>query len=191
MNHQNHLSEDSTDLQVGRRSWLGAVIGLIGAGISATLGITGGRFVLAPVFSKFNTTANAKENGATEDGAKWIELGPLSAIPENQLVRKNILVSQDAGWGIFNAPRLLWIIRKGDDVTIFSGVCPHLGCSVNSKENSFVCACHGSYWNATGARVEGPSPRDLDTLKHQVENGILKVQYQDFKQGTPTKEVLS
>ncbi len=99
--------------------------------LRATLGLTVGRFAIAPAFSK-----------ASE--ATWIEIGPLSAIPKNQLARKNILVSQEAGWGRFNAPRLLWVIRKGESVTIFSGVCSHLGCSVNTKEEAFTCACHGS-----------------------------------------------
>lgn len=173
MNHQ----ENSSAPPIDRRSWLGVVIGLIGAAITATLGLTVGRFAIAPAFSK-----------ASE--ATWIELGPLSAIPENQLVRKNILVSQEAGWGRFNAPRLLWVMRKGESVTIFSSVCPHLGCSVNVKEEAFACACHGSKWNQTGEKTAGPAPRSLDTLEHQIENGILKVRYQDFKQGTETKEVL-
>ncbi len=178
MNRQTPSADLSNPPALNRRSWLGVVIGLIGAGITAVLGITMSRFAIAPAFSKANE-------------ATWIDLGPLSAIPENQLVRKNILVSQEAGWGRFNAPRLLWIIRKGDDVTIFSGVCPHLGCSVNAKEETFLCACHGSKWNPSGEKITGPAPRNLDTLAHQVENGILKVQYQDYKQGSVTKEVLS
>lgn len=174
MNHQENLPVP----QIDRRSWLGVVIGLIGAAITTTLGITIGRFAIAPAFSK-------------AADATWIELGPLSAIPENQLVRKNILISQEAGWGRFNAPRSLWVIRKGENVTIFSGVCPHLGCSVNTKEDAFICACHGSKWNQTGEKTAGPAPRSLDSMEHQIENGILKVQYQDFKQGTAVKEVLS
>lgn len=174
MNEPNDLHSPPID----RRSWLGLLIGLIGTAITATLGITIGRFAIAPAFSKASDAA-------------WIELGPVSAIPENQLVRKNILVSQEAGWGRFNAPRLLWVIRKGESITIFSGVCPHLGCSVNAKEESFGCACHGSKWNQAGEKTTGPSPRNLDTLEQQVENGILKVRYQDFKQGIAAKEVLS
>ncbi len=174
MNHP----ENSAAPPIDRRSWLGAVIAFIGAIITTTLGLTIGRFAIAPAFSKAGD-------------AMWIELGPLSAIPENQLVRKNILVSQEAGWGRFNAPRLLWVIRNGESVTIFSGVCPHLGCSVNTKENAFICACHGSKWNPTGEKTAGPAPRSLDTLTYQIENGILKVQYQDFKQGMSAKEVLT
>jgi menaquinol-cytochrome c reductase iron-sulfur subunit len=170
--------KNSAAPSIDRRSWLGAVIAFIGATITTTLGVTVGRFALMPAFSKSSEPT-------------WIELGPLSTIPENELVRKNILISQEAGWGRFNAPRLLWVIRKGDDVTIFSGVCPHLGCSVNVKEETFICACHGSKWESTGEKTAGPAPRSLDTLTHKTENGILKVQYQDFKQGTSSKEVLT
>jgi Rieske Fe-S protein len=172
-----NIPDDATAPPVQRRSLLGFLIGAIGAGITATLGITIGRFSIAPAFSKASA-------------ATWIEVGPLSAIPENQLLRKNITVTQEAGWGRFNATRLLWIIRKGEAVTIFSGVCPHLGCTVNAKEETFICACHGSKWEPSGQKVAGPAPRNLDTLEHKTENGILKVNYQDFKQGTATKEVL-
>ncbi|HEX4947258.1 MAG TPA: ubiquinol-cytochrome c reductase iron-sulfur subunit [Blastocatellia bacterium] len=163
---------------VDRRSWLGLMIGFIGAAITAMLAIPLGRFAIAPAFTKSNEAA-------------WLDLGALSAIPEHQLVRKNILITQEAGWGRFNAPRLLWIVRKGDDVKIFSGVCPHLGCSVNAKEESFICVCHGSKWNTEGEKIIGPAPRNLDALEYKIENGILKVHYQDFKQGATTKEVLS
>jgi Rieske Fe-S protein len=76
-------------------------------------------------------------------------------------------------------------------VKVFSGVCPHLGCSVNAKAEKFICACHNSEWNVEGALLTGPSPRGLDTLEFRVDDKKLKVKYQDFKQGLTTKEVLS
>lgn len=174
MNNQ----ENFTTPKNSRRTWLGGLIGLIGGAITATLGISLGRFAIAPAFNK-----------ATE--ATWIELGAFSLIPEKELVRKTIMISQDAGWGKFQAQRTLWVIRNGEDIKIFSGVCPHLGCSVNAKIDVFVCACHGSKWNHAGEKTHGPAPRGLDLLTHRIESGILKVQYQDFKQGIETKEEMS
>jgi len=178
MKQRNPCADDSPVASLDRRSWLGALIGSIGAAITAALAIPMGRFAIAPALAK-------------SGDANWIDVGALSAIPENQLVRKNVLVTQEAGWGRFNAPRLLWVVRQGERVTIFSGVCPHLGCSVNTAGESFVCACHGSKWNPAGEKTAGPAPRALDTLEHKIENGILKVHYQDFKQGTAAKELLS
>ena len=166
------------DISAARRSFLSVLVGLIGTGITAVLAYTIGRFTIAPAFSK-------------APAANWIEVGKLASLPENQLIRKSILVTQEAGWGRFNATRLLWIMRKGESLTIFSGVCPHLGCTVNSKEEHFICACHGSKWDTQGQKLAGPAPRPLDALEYQVENGMVKVNYQDFKQGVATKEVLS
>lgn len=169
---------NSTEEKNERRSFLGVIAGLIAGGISAVLGVTIGRFAIEPALSA----------GGSEG---WTDIGPLAEIPEGQLVKRNVVVSQDAGWGKFNSQKLIWVIRKGDNVTIFTAVCPHLGCTVNAKNDLFVCACHDSKWDLAGNSLGGPTPRGLDSLEHKVEGDVLKVRYQDFKQGIPQKEVLS
>jgi hypothetical protein len=62
-----------------RRSLLTALIGLIGAGITTVLGVTIGRFAMAPAFSK-TTTEN------------WIELGALAARPQRPLATFALLL---------------------------------------------------------------------------------------------------
>ncbi|MCG3164096.1 MAG: Cytochrome b6-f complex iron-sulfur subunit [Acidobacteria bacterium] len=161
-----------------RRSFLGLISGLIVAGISAVLGVTIGRFSIGPAFT-------------ASSGQDWTELGPLDEFAEGKLVKKNVIVSQDAGWGKFQSQRSVWVVRKGDDVKVFSGVCPHLGCSVNTRADKFICACHGSEWNDNGDTLAGPTPRGLDTLEFRVEDNKLKVKYQDFKQAITEKQVLS
>jgi len=161
-----------------RRSFLGVISGLIVAGISTVLGVTIGRFSIGPAFS-----------ASSEQG--WTDLGSLDEFAEGKLVKKNVVVSQDAGWGKFQSQRSVWVVRKGEDVKIFSGVCPHLGCSVNARAEKFICACHNSEWSVEGATLAGPSPRGLDTLEFRVEDNKVKVKYQDFKQGVTEKEVLS
>jgi quinol---cytochrome c reductase iron-sulfur subunit, bacillus type len=161
-----------------RRSFLGLISGLIVAGISTVLGVTIGRYSISPAFS----TSNEQD---------WTDLGSLDEFAEGKLVKKNVIVSQDAAWGKFQTQRSVWVIRKGESVNVFSGVCPHLGCSVNTRADKFICACHGSEWNVEGSTLTGPTPRGLDTLEFRVEDKKLKVKYQDFKQGITTKEVLS
>jgi len=161
-----------------RRSFLGLISGLIVAGISTVLGVTIGRYSVSPAFSASNEQ-------------DWTELGSLGEFADGKLVKKNVIVSQDAGWGKFQTQRSVWVVRNGDKVNVFSGVCPHLGCSVNTRADKFICACHGSEWNVEGATLAGPTPRGLDTLEYRVEDNKLKVKYQDFKQGLTSKEVLS
>jgi len=160
-----------------RRSFLGLISGLAVAGISTVLGVTIGRYSISPAFSASNEQ-------------DWTDLGSLDEFAEGKLVKKNVIVSQDAGWGKFQTQRSVWVVKKGETVKVFSGVCPHLGCSVNTRADKFICACHGSEWNVEGVTQAGPTPRGLDTLEFRVENNKLKVKYQDFKQGLASKEVL-
>jgi len=57
----------------------------------------------------------------------------------------------------------LFVVRKGDTYRAVSGICPHLGCTVNAVPDKlpFLCPCHGSHFDANGAVVSGPSPRGL------------------------------
>ncbi len=162
---------------VARRSFLGLLSGLIATGISAVLGITIGRYSIIPALSKSGE-------------AGWLDVGPLAKIPEDQLVKRSLTIAQDAGWGQFKAQRLVWISRKGETLTVFSATCPHLGCTVNVKDDCFACACHNSKWEATGQKIAGPTPRNLDTLEHRIEKDNLQVKYQDFKQGIAAKELV-
>ena len=69
-----------------RRSFLGVISGLIVAGVSTVLGVTIGRYSISPAFS----TSNEQD---------WTDLGSLNEFAEGTLVKKNVIVSQDAGWG--------------------------------------------------------------------------------------------
>lgn len=161
-----------------RRSFLGLVTGLIGLSISGLLAVTLGRFAILPALSA---------SGAPE----WIEVGPLAAIPEGRPTNRSVVVSQYAGWGRFSSEQSLWVVKKGERVTVFTSVCPHLGCTINEKANGFGCVCHNSAWSAEGEKLAGPTPRGMDVLEHQVKDGILKVKYQNFKQGVAEKQAAS
>lgn len=168
----------SQETPVERRSFLGLLIGLISAGIASTLGAIIGRYSVAPAF-------------AAPDEANWVEVGLLEEIPEDVPIKRNVVVSQDAGWGRFNSQQLVWVSKKDDKVEVFSAVCPHLGCTINETKNGFACACHGSVWDDAGEKKAGPAPRNMDVLEHKIEGDVLKVKYRYFKQGIEKKEELS
>lgn len=161
-----------------RRTFFGVVIGLITAGIAGLLGVTIGRYSIAPALAPANDS-------------EWTDAGLLDDIPEGQPVKRSVTITQDSGWGRFNSQRLVWIVRKGSDVTVFSATCPHLGCTINETTNGFICPCHGSAWNQDGNKLGGPAPRGMDVLEHRVDGDLLKVKYQYFKQGMAAKEPVS
>jgi cytochrome b6-f complex iron-sulfur subunit len=55
--------------------------------------------------------------------------------------------------------------------------CTHLGCTVPwvQAEDSFVCPCHASTFDITGAVLSGPASRSLDMCRVFIENNIVKV----------------
>ena len=75
---------------------------------------------------------------------------------------------------------------------VFSGICPHLGCSVGVQagETPFLCPCHRSRFDAEGIRLEStsgdtnPAPRPLDELEWRIDNGALAVNWVRYRPGT-------
>jgi Rieske Fe-S protein len=154
------------------------MIAVMTAGIASVLGITIVRYAVGPALSPSGTSG-------------WSSAGLLDDIPEDKPIKRSLVISQEAGWGRINSQKLVWIIRKGNDLTVFSAVCPHLGCTINEATEGFVCPCHGSAWNAQGKKIGGPAPRNLDALEHRSNGNILEVKYRQFKQGVTVQEVVS
>ncbi len=173
-----HLAAEEQLVSNDRRSLLGILTGLIGLGITSLLGVTLGRYSVVPALAAANVS-------------DWVDVVRLDAIPEGKPKKQTVLVAQNAGWGRFTSEQAVWLIRKGDQVTVFSSVCPHLGCTVNESANGFGCVCHNSAWTRDGETSGGPTPRGMDRLEHKVEDGVLKIKYQSFKQGIPEKIVAS
>lgn len=83
-------------------------------------------------------------------------------------------------WGVKHSPT---------NVTVFSPICPHLGCRYHwhAQTHHFVCPCHGSVFALDGKVLAGPAPRPLDTLPTKIEKGELYVEWERFKVGIPQK----
>ncbi len=81
---------------------------------------------------------------------------------------------------------MVWVIkRSATAVTVYSPICPHLGCQFNwdPQTRRFACPCHGSIWTVDGKVIGGPSPRPLDILPTKIQNGELYVELLRFKTG--------
>jgi Rieske Fe-S protein len=76
---------------------------------------------------------------------------------------------------------------------MFSSICPHLGCRFNwdASQNKFACPCHGSQFTVYGEHVAGPAPRGLDPLPQQEKSGVAEITWIRYKQGEPTRIVVS
>ncbi len=95
---------------------------------------------------------------------------------------------------------------KETTIRVFSAVCPHLGCTIQSTSDkkSMVCPCHKGMFHLDGEPIsnkklgyKNPTPRSMDSLNYEIvkdeksEEWWIEVEYQKFKLGPTTKTPLS
>ena len=162
-----------------RRSTL-KVIAVTGGAVGAcALALPAARFVVAPA-----------AGGA--GGGRWIKTVALETLKEGEPKRVALVADHRDAWTLEKQVELgaVWLLREdGDAVKAWSVVCPHLGCAIDKSPTGpgFLCPCHDSAFDLAGRRQSGPSPRDLDALATRIEDGIIVIEFQRFRQGTPEK----
>jgi cytochrome b6-f complex iron-sulfur subunit/menaquinol-cytochrome c reductase iron-sulfur subunit len=122
---------------------------------------------------------------------RWIKTIPLDSLTEGEPKRIALIADRHDAWTLEKAVELgaAWLVRRGDTVRAWSVTCPHLGCAIDraSTGAGFYCPCHDSSFDTEGARLSGPSPRALDTLATRVDDGVVLVKFERFRQGIPEK----
>ncbi len=143
------------------------------------------RYFLHPVGAKVVTTPDAAIDIAAEAdlvaGAAPVRL-PIVANGVRDAWNRADNVAVGSCW-----------VRKDEagEITAFTSVCPHLGCSVSYSEGNsdFRCPCHNSAFGLDGAKKDdGPAKRGLDPLEVKVEEGRVKVVYQRFRNDIADRE---
>jgi menaquinol-cytochrome c reductase iron-sulfur subunit len=159
----------------GRRAFLARVIGACLAFIGAALGIPALGAVVAPALKP--------------ETPVWFPLGPQGGFQDGIPRSVEITVPQTDGWIQTTQVKAVWVVRQGDQFTVFNGRCTHLGCAYSwqADENEFTCPCHAGVYALDGHVLAGPPPRSLDSLPVRVDGGQVQVQYQDYSLGTPDK----
>jgi len=162
---------------VERRSFLGVLMAAGTTVAGALLSVPLVRLVLHPLLR-----------------STWSEVGTVDELVSiNTPTRKSVLVEQRDGWRRVVSEKAVYVIKDaGGQLAVLSSVCPHLGCSVPwvAEKNEFVCPCHIGRFAPDGKLLGGPPPRGMDRLESRIENGVLQVHYQYFRQLIPFKEVI-
>ena len=165
-----------------RRSFLGGLLTTGAAGVGALLIIPVIRVVLHPLLAK--TTEKS-----------WSDVGKVDEFQSsNAPVQRLVQIEQLDGWRRTVSQKPVYVARdSAGQLTVLSAVCTHLGCTVPwvDKQDKFICPCHQAIFDTTGKLIGGPAPRGMDVLPMKIEQGVLKVQYQYFRQLTPNKEVIA
>jgi menaquinol-cytochrome c reductase iron-sulfur subunit len=117
----------------------------------------------------------------------------VSSLPPGRPVDVSYADLQEDAYVQERTVRSVWATKHSEtDVTVFSPICPHLGCRYawQPQNRRFVCPCHGSVFAPDGRVLAGPAPRPLDTLPGRVEKGELLVEWERFEVGVPEKIVV-
>ncbi|MEY2500399.1 MAG: menaquinol-cytochrome c reductase iron-sulfur subunit [Verrucomicrobiota bacterium] len=167
---------------MGRRSFLGVLLGFGAVVVGAALSVPLLRFALHPLLTK-----------TTDIG--WSSIGKIEEFASLKApMKKLITVDQRDGWRKIVSEKAIYVLPAKDGVLrVLSPICPHLGCSIPwiEAKQQFICPCHTAIFTLDGTRVSGPAPRPMDDLESKVEEGVLKVRYQYFRQLVSTKDVLA
>jgi menaquinol-cytochrome c reductase iron-sulfur subunit len=164
-----------------RRSFLGALLGLGTAVVGAVLSVPLLRMVLYPLLR-------------TTTPESWSDVGSAAELGSASTpARKTILVEQRDGWRKVVSEKPVYVIKDPNgQLAVLSAVCPHLGCLVawQADRDEFICPCHQGHFGADGKLLSGPPPRGMDRLDSKIQDGVLQVHYQYFRQLVPDKEVI-
>ena len=162
-----------------RRSFLGAVLAAAGGLITAALAVPLVRFVTFPL------------RDAAEE-ASWSDVGKIDKFRSlTQPVAHAIDVKSIDGWRSTVVQNGVYVVPTGNGgLKVLSSVCPHLGCAVRwvDKQDRFICPCHGGTFTNMGVHISGPPLRAMDELESKVEDGVLRVRFQHFRQLDAKKE---
>lgn len=163
---------------ISRRKFFKILSGVFSGFIVFTLGI--------PMLESIVGTVKKK---ATKVYSKLIS---LSSIPEGQPINLPFVMTEEDAYVKYVEPENVWTVKNGEETTVFSPICPHLGCRYQWHEDQklFICPCHHSVFNMNGKVISGPAPRALDTLPTKVKNNYLYVLWERFKPGITSKEIL-
>jgi Rieske Fe-S protein len=162
-----------------RRRFLGILTNLLMATIGLVIAIPALGYFFAPL---------RRKSGGDEAGATFQDAGPLADIRIGEWRLLSIEMVHQDGWRKTRVKHAVWVRQHGEGdqgVTVFSSICPHLGCPINwhPDQTQFNCPCHGGLFNADGQHTGGPPPRSMDPLEFEVRAGRLWVRWQDFKIG--------
>jgi menaquinol-cytochrome c reductase iron-sulfur subunit len=176
-----HSPATRSQLAGNRRSFLGALLALGSLSVGALLSVPLLRFALFPLLRR---TTELKSSPVGE-------LSEFSSLTDPVL--RTIQIEQVDGWRKAVSEKAVYVTKDAQgQLRVLTSVCPHLGCTVpwNKEKRQFVCPCHGGMFTMDGTRVSGPSLRDMDTLETSVEGGLLRAQFQYFRQLVADKEVV-
>ena len=155
---------DTPKKKLDRRDFMKATIVSIGGVIGAAIGIPAIPYIIGPA--------------QKQDTADWIRLGAVSKVELSVPTLFKLTLETQTGWVNSEEEFSVYVLTEnGQDYTVMSNVCTHLGCRVRwiPDQGEFFCPCHNGVFAKDGSVVDGPPPRPLDKFEYKVEDGSIFV----------------
>jgi menaquinol-cytochrome c reductase iron-sulfur subunit len=155
---------DESKKKIDRRDFMKATIVSIGGIIGAAIGIPAIPYIIGPA--------------QKQDATNWIRLGAVSKVELNIPTLFKLTLETQTGWVNSEEEFSVYVLTEnGQDFTVMSNVCTHLGCRVRwiPDQGEFFCPCHNGVFAKDGSVVDGPPPRPLDKFEYKVEDGSIFV----------------
>ncbi len=189
-------SDDTSQDGPIRRNFLVEFMAIVVGAITGLFGLMAGLLVfIDPLVRKNKVPLAHRDESSSNDG--FVPVATLAAIPQDgSPVRFPVIMDVVDAW-TFSPDQpvgAVWIRRiKGDELLCFHATCPHAGCSVALREGVFHCPCHNSAFDMEGNKVDvagkkNPSPREMDQLEFRIEDGNIKVKFEDYYTGIHDKK---
>jgi menaquinol-cytochrome c reductase iron-sulfur subunit len=159
-----------------RRGFLKRMVGVLSALVTATM-------VVPLVGGIIGSSFRLKR-------PRWADAGEIRSLPLGEPTRMKFPYETEDAFARETLIHEVWVIKHSpSELTVFSPICPHLGCHYDWHRNKqeFICPCHGSIYSIRGKVLGGPAPRPLDTLPWKLEREHLFIEWEIFKVGIPQK----
>ena len=154
-----------SDYMISRRDFVGGAVALIGAIMSAVVGLPAIGYVISPALK-----AGGKE--------EWVPLGSVSGLKPGAPTPLVFSQTKKVAWTRAKINHTVYAITDDrKNITVFSDTCTHLSCKVHwdAGRGVFICPCHNGVFDKEGNVVSGPPPRPLDRYEARVENDQLAI----------------
>ncbi len=151
--------------ELSRRKFLSGIIGVVAGAVAALVSLPAIGFLISPGVKR-------------QTQEKWITLGPLTGLQPGVPAGYPFSRKIKDGWVESTQTGVAYAItHDGQDVKVFSNVCPHLSCRVawQEEKQGFFCPCHDALFGVDGEVLAGPPPRPLDRFETKVENGQIQI----------------
>lgn len=173
------IPEEMSVAEPHRRTFLGCVMAAAAGLIGAAMAVPLVRFATFPLHARAEETS-------------WSDVGEVDEFRSlSEPVERTIEVDRVDGWRRYAMQNGVYVVPAGEgNMKVLSSTCPHLGCSLRwiGEKEEFICPCHGGTFTSAGVHVAGPPLRAMDELESKVEDGVLKVRFQHFRQLIAQKE---